>query len=1350
MNKDRRDHLRGVIGRARRLVETTLQQQLNGFGLFSDAEPAGRDELAFSVAQEQVYPRLLDAVRRAGRAMGEGDRVTPDAVVRYVREAGGTWVNRLAALRALEARELLGPAATIVSDEYGGLSPRAYALRERAAADGKPISPDEALRNGLCAACEELAATVRVLFDLSDEQSLLWPDKVALRELLRLLSAEVTEPDWREPDVLGWVYQYYNADANQALKQRKNRTTSFKYRPDDIPIANQFYTPSWVVRALADNTLGRLWLEMRSRLPRHLSDESGWRLEDHRRDVPHAGRDPAGFRVWVGESPDALLDVSIDRLCRFLVPLPSEAPPRPEKSPRELRVLDPACGSGHFLIYAFDLLFAMYREAEPDLDPRSIPALILENNLFGIDIDLRAAQLAAFDLYLKARVTLQAIDPSARLSVRRLNIVVADAHIAGDPRKDSLLARYKDEPEIQDVYRRVLASVDNTNVLGSLLKVRPLVEELFGRVSEARRQRAEAQRKESIAPGQQALLPRSAPQEIREVFRGRSGRAFRIEDLIEDLRRFEEEVLPSQDIGARLFYTDLERTVGLIGLLSQRYDVVLMNPPYGDMPADAKDYAKGNKSKKPPVQAHYPRTHSDYATAFLEQAIDLLAEDGLVGMLVSRSFMHMTSFEDVRTQLLLEESRPELILDLGRGILDRADVRVCAAVVRGIRGDHSASSMVVNRLAYFRDAQRPIRFIETFPVYAATGPGQEIDWFAARLGSLRDVPGMPYAYWASDWLRALFRLYPPLDRDQRGVRIPGRPNVKIGDVKQGLATADDPRFVRFQWEVPPAKIGRHRKWVPFVKGGSQVRFFARTDLVVNWDRNGAEIKEFPKSVVRNESFYFKAGITWPRANWRLRRFGVFPPDCVFADKGPSIFPVSAHPENLLAIIDSALGTIAMLVQTPERMWEVRLAGNLPIAPAALEADVLCATAEPLVALCRAKHEGDETFSGFTGPGLRRLQLEHAVDAPGSLEIDRLLDRWAQERHANRETEDRLISSLDDAVHQIYATPPEDRALIARELARRPKAEGGYSEGEADDGDEELDAEDDVEGEGEVEGDADAETPEIEESPVAERRSLVAAWISYYVKAIVEKDDDGIVPIAPMNREAGLIVRVREAMVRDLGADAAHRIEAQAPAYLGTTDLEEWLSVSREETIPVDGKRKKLPVGFFPWHVERYRTRPPIWMISSENFESGTVRMTFRVLVHFHRLTPDTLRKIRSHYFEEIAKHAQERSDAAKIEATRGEGKAASRAKAAAQEWSNTVSALGQFRGALESVIDGPVHASPVPANARWTARTIAEVRGGREHGHGYQPNIDHGVKVNITPLVEARLLPRVVLARLGG
>lgn len=1342
MEKARRDHLRAVIGEARRNVEDSLTRQLVAYGLFTNAVPLPREQLPLRPDQEAHYLRVLDVVRREGRATGSEGTVTPSAVLRYVRESGATWINRLAALRALETRSLLQPAAAFLSEEYGDLSPRASQLRD----ESPELSPEEALRRGIEGACRDLSSSVKVLFDLEDDQSLFWPDHKILKGLLRAFSTSVTEADWREADVLGWVYQYYNTEANAELKRRKNRTTGFKYAADDIPIANQFYTPHWVVRVLADNTLGRLWLEMHERDPSMTADDervdgthARWNLRERRQSVPNAATESEAFKTWLAEEPDVLRDKTVDRLCRYLVPLPSRPPPRGHKRVRDIRVLDPACGSGHFLLYAFDLLFAMYREEEPALDPREIPALILEHNLHGLDIDLRAAQLAAFNLYLKARTVLAAIDPTAILQLRRMNLVVADSHLGDDPRKTAFLERYRGEVEVQKLYAEVLASVDHTNVLGGLLKVRSRFEKLFERIATPAVTVKAAHA--ALARSQGQLFPTSGQLELAEVYKSLSGKEWTLDSLLADLERFEQETLPTQDIGARLFYSDLGRTLGLLGLLARRYDVVLMNPPYGDMPPEAQDYCKGNTKKK--LEAHYPTTHYDYATAFLDQAIDLLHQNGMVGMLVSRSFMHLTSFEDVRTKLLLHESRPELVLDLGRGILDRADVRVCAAVVRVNRADNSRSSVVFNRLAYYRDAKRPERFLETLPVFAGQGADTDAEWYVARLNSLRDVPGMPYAYWASDSLRSLFRLHPVLDID-KVISPSGLQKTKRGDVKQGMATQDDARFTRCWWETSRSAIGS--EWLWYAKGGSNICYYSRLDLLVLWRDEGAEIREWireglgdhPSRYLRNMDFQRREGVTWRAVAWSTRRFGYLPSGCMFSNRGSVVFLSDVPATNLACFLNSSLAIILITMQTPEREWHLSEVAALPIA-SGLEAVGMNGAAR-ILELHRENHVGDETCRDFLQPDLRRVGM-----ALPHLDLVEMLDAWVAARQERNRSIEMLLKQIDAEALGLYGVGAQDRLLIERELARRPKAEGGYAEGENGAVDSEAvepDSDDEVESEAEDDATANL-TPE-------RSRDLVARWISYYLKQTIEADDDGIVPLGATHMDAGLIVRLRRTMAADLGEASAMTLEAQAPAFLGTEDLATWLAVSAEDVVETASKKRRLPRGFFPWHVSLYRNLPIFWLVSSENFERGRTCFTFRAYLHALKVSPDMLPRLVEYYLvPELARWQAELASARKRAET-SDKVTKRRAESDAQELDNTVESLRRFKEALEAVIKGPAKAETVAASAKWLPRTIAAVRGGQDLGHGWCPAVDHGVKVNLTPLAEAKLLPRVVLKKLGG
>jgi hypothetical protein len=220
-----------------------------------------------------------------------GKLAKSEAVKRYVHHVAFTYLNRFAALRAMEVKGLLKKETIIRRDEYGGRS-----LRERDISDSNPhLTPEQVLKEGLIQAFQEVGEEIRILFDTNNEYSLVFPETRACLELIKLLTEEVTEDDWKQDDIIGWIYQYFNSDARKEFRKSKR-----KPRADDIPVINQFYTPDWIVKALVDNTLGRLWLEMH---------------------------------------PDS----KIREFCTYSVPLKEKPPEREVKPVRDIKVLDPAC-----------------------------------------------------------------------------------------------------------------------------------------------------------------------------------------------------------------------------------------------------------------------------------------------------------------------------------------------------------------------------------------------------------------------------------------------------------------------------------------------------------------------------------------------------------------------------------------------------------------------------------------------------------------------------------------------------------------------------------------------------------------------------------------------------------------------------------------------------------------------------------------------------------------------------------------------------------------------------------------------------------------------------------------------
>jgi hypothetical protein len=360
---------------------------------------------------------------------------------------------------------------------------------------------------------------------------------------------------------------------------------------------------------------------------------------------------------------------------------------RKKHDPRELRILDPACGSGHFLLYCFDLLATIYSEAweDADLGPAlqhefggdlgaylaAVPGMILRHNLHGVDIDLRATQIAGLALWLRAQreyATL-GIARDARPPIRRSNIVYAEPM----PGEDDLLrdfVRTLDPPALIPFVEEVWAQMKLADEAGSLLQVERA---LRNAIAHAKR--------EWLKTGGNVQLTmfeaRQRPQQELLNFTGVSDVAFYEREaeprVLDALRRFAESAADSTGEGytRRLFADDAARGFALIELLSRRYSVVLMNPPFGESSIPSKPY----------IEKTYPRTKNDVYAAFVERGLQLLHHTGRLGAITSRTGFFLTSFQKWREEILLSEARPVALADLGYGVLDTAMVETAAYVL---------------------------------------------------------------------------------------------------------------------------------------------------------------------------------------------------------------------------------------------------------------------------------------------------------------------------------------------------------------------------------------------------------------------------------------------------------------------------------------------------------------------------------------------------------------------------------------------------------------------------------------------------------------------------------------------
>jgi hypothetical protein len=651
VEKATRTRIQNATQAARRLLEHEYTEQLEAAFDILRSGQIGPPPQDLPDAQKLVREKIMAAIRHK-----EAGGMKPyEGVADYIRDASFTTLNRFAALKMLEAR---GMVLECVSrgEESSGYK-ELYGL-----AASLPLLPDQqGYRLYLESIFDELTSEIKVLFDRRDVAALLWPRRQALAELL----AELNDPDldsvWGDDETIGWVYQYFNADADrEKARYDEHGKPKAPQNSRELAVRNQFFTPRYVVQFLVDNTLGRTWKEMR-RGQTKLVETCEYLV---RRD---------GERYL-----DPGVEPKEDEDVRF----------RAKKDPRDLRILDPACGSGHFLLYSFDLLLTIYEEAWSDPESpasevtgdtlchdyetlgklrRAMPGLILAHNLHGVEIDPRCAQIAALALWMRTQRAFGdfGIAREDRPPIRKTNIVIAEPM----PGEKDLLDEFASNlqpPLLGQLVRTIAEKMQLAGELGVLLKIE---RDIASALTAARKEwdAGPQFRKQTL------LFQRSSaePEKLALDVSGISDAAFwtQAEQLLtEALHRFVTEGANGRAFRRKLFADDAEAALAMIDVCRARFDLVLMNPPFGAASIGAKkEFEKA-----------YPRTRNDIYAAFVERGVVLLHPHGMVGAITSRTGFFLSSFQKWREEILLKEAPPVVFADLGYGVMDAAMVEAAA------------------------------------------------------------------------------------------------------------------------------------------------------------------------------------------------------------------------------------------------------------------------------------------------------------------------------------------------------------------------------------------------------------------------------------------------------------------------------------------------------------------------------------------------------------------------------------------------------------------------------------------------------------------------------------------------
>jgi len=794
------------------------------------------------------------------------------------KDAAATLLNRLVLLRLLEARNLSKPHVLT-----GGWNSKGYR-------EFRGFAPTLCI-NGTSDETEGYATLLQLVFDelASDLPGLygdvglsrLFPAPPAvLRHVVETLDQEALASAWTDDTTLGWVYQYWNDPDREALDAKIN--DGGKIEPHEIASKTQMFTERYMVEWLLQNSLGLTWLAM--------CKKHGW-TADAERVLPALDARRAGWRAKRDAGDVALdtlmpIDGALEEHWKYYVPqaIPDDAVDKAPASVRALKILDPACGSGHFLVIAFDLLAALYREEARHLGrpigEQQIAQAILEDNLYGIDIDPRAIQIAAAGLYLKAKTLSKAARP------KKLNLVAPVLQLgnlpADDPAVVALRRELKQEAGIpEELTTKLLSSLAGVDYLGSLLKVDAAIDEAIKDVELS-----------FVDERGQGNLFNGFPSKEVQVS-AREAKA----TIVGKLEGFLAKHSKSEDLGLRLDGEQLAAGVRFVRIAKEdTYDVVVGNPPYQGLTKTASfEY----------VAKTYPKGKADLYAAFLERGLQFARVGGALGMVTMQGWMFLGQYAELRKSLLTEHDLRSLADLMWCAFENMRHATVAMAVVlRGTRATVESVAVAPTARAE-REESIPALARKRAALLAHVGRHE----FDPR--GFEVIEGEPIVYW---WSKEFLEDYG---------RLP-----KFGQLhpaRQGLGTRNDVRFLRQWWEVardrlfvPRAdrqSLPRDSVWVPYIKGAAGQQWFEPLEFVIEWATWGLQLQLWielyrlraPGQYIKNESFYFRRGIAFTTIGAsfgaRVHRF-----PSIFGEAGSSVFP-----DDLAAVLCAMNARRARLV-----------------------------------------------------------------------------------------------------------------------------------------------------------------------------------------------------------------------------------------------------------------------------------------------------------------------------------------------------------------------------------------------------------------------------------------------------
>lgn len=995
--------------------------------------------------------------------------------------------------------------------------------------------------------CEDLSNIMPFMFKKKGTYSdILFPTGLLMENsLLVRLREEIGKE--APIELIGWLYQYYNSEKKDEVFEglKKNK----KITKENIPAATQLFTPDWIVKYMVENSLGKLTLESTG-------------INENLRN---------SWKYYIdSEKEENLEKIKIE----------------------DIKILDSAMGSGHILVYAFDLLFEMYENL--GWSTKESVLSILKNNLYGLEIDERAGQLASFVLMMKAREKFSRLFSVLKREENvKLNTLIIEE-------SNSLSERVKNRIKANNLnnLNKIIQEFEDAKEYGSILKLESIDKEILEREFNIL--------KESFNNNEQETL------------------IFNEEEIIIDINE------------------ELELIESLIKqhiILTNQYETVVTNPPYMG--------GKGFSPKlKTYVEKNYKDSKSDLFAVFIERCNEFTKKNCYTSMITMQSWMFLSSFETLRKNII-EKTEIKSLLQLGYGVIGIAFGTTAFSLKNSLPNESKGNYFrMFDKIAQniqtedcatlFRIAKNTNNFRYKFDEYSSENKISEniesnekgnLIKFQAKQKDFEKIPGSPIAYWVSDKVREIFEKNQKLG--------------EVGEAIQGIITGKNEKYLRLYHEVNKKNFCtsfikyeentfKNQYWIPYNKGGESRKWYGNLEYFINWKNEG---KDLVRNRRTNKKFYFKDGLNWSYITSSTFSTRYFPSGCLWDVAGSPYF--SKYKEYILAFLSTKVFLKLLEIINPTINVQVQDILNAPIKFSTHSEKILNIVQEN-ISISKEEWDSRETSWDFEKLSL----IDGSIDLKTAYEnyCSHWRDNFVQ-LHKNEEELNRLFIEIYDLQDEMDEKVSFDDITILKKEAKIVELDNSISKNFSSESEKYL-----YDRGVNLEFNRD----ELVKQFLSYAVGCIMGRYSINKSGLIITNSDDILELL----ENKFIVKGTDGEIRqeieskflpdefgiipitdekDFSNDIVEKVKEFIKFVYGEESLKDNLNFIAEALGNKDNKpaeeiiRTYFIKDFYSDHLQRYQKRPIYWLMNSGK------KNAFSCLFYMHRYEPLTVARVRADY-----------------------------------------------------------------------------------------------------------------------